>query len=224
MRAQPFLQWLSMNYNPAVAQAVAGAPQFRGGWEGWLQVEIARTFLAQGGNAVCEREMPYPDGNGAYVSYVPATGQAAPGAAGNGAARCDFYLQRNAGILDQTYLELKCSNSLAPQPATDAWARFDNDITKITAVAGVNNLLNCIALLGVWGIIDPNNNANQGGPNGHPLNWYWQGGRSAYIWDTSLVPNPQNPAAVVTTLQAAQQGVQNVLQNNRLLIIAVSPP
>ncbi|HTQ15135.1 MAG TPA: hypothetical protein VMH86_14770 [Rhizomicrobium sp.] len=214
MRSQPFLQWLSQNYNPAVAQAIAGQPVFRGGWEGWLQVEIARTFLANA-NTICEREMRYPDGNGAYISY--AGGVANGGVGAGAAARADFFLQRNAGMLDQTYLELKCSNSLAGNPVQDAWARFDNDIAKITAIAGVNPALNCIALLAYWGQLDPNNAANQGGPNGHPVNWYWGGNRSAYMWDTSINP------VQVTTLQTAQQNQQGVLQANRLLIIAVSP-
>ncbi|MGH6870890.1 MAG: hypothetical protein ACREHE_05220 [Rhizomicrobium sp.] len=224
MRSQAFLQSLAVNYNPANAQFVAGTPAFRGGWEGWLQVEIARTFIAAQVNNVCEREMRYPDGQGTYVSYNPING-AQGGANGAQAARADFFLQRPVaiGVQDQTFLELKCSNALAGNPVQDAWARFDADIAKITAIMGVNNVLNCIALLAYWGILDPNNNANQGGPNGHPLNWYWANNRQSYIWDTSLAINPQNPPAVVTTLQAGQAAVQNVVQIPRLLIIATSP-
>lgn len=171
MRAQPFLNFLAQNYNSTRAANLANNQNIRGGWEAWLQVEIGLTFVNQGGQQICNREVAYPFGY---------------------AARCDFHLHRPGGNnqqQDDTYVELKCINPNALNPVQDAWIRFDNDINKIRQIALINPLVNGIALLATYGqfnaplpqfaaginayVWDPNNNNNvstiatviQGGAN-----------------------------------------------------------
>ncbi len=199
MRAQPLLNFLRQNYNPAVAANLANNPNINGGWEVWLQVEIALAFVNQGGQRVCVREEPYPSGQlpNRWVTYLaPNAGTSANAAQ---AARCDFYLHRPAlpnQQLDDTYVELKCINPNAANPLADAWNRFNADITKIRAIGQVNPLLNGIALLATYGTFTV------------PLPQF-NGGVTAYVWD------PANN--VVTTMAGvALNGA------NRFFIVAVS--
>ncbi len=180
MRAQTFLRFLNDNYDHRRAANLATNTNIRGGWEIWLQVEIAYTFVNIGGSRACAREIPYPSGNNnnRYISYDSRRMQnpARLEQNGNSAARCDFYLSRrlqnDRGIADDTYVELKCINPNTNNPLDDAWNRFYSDINKIQAISGVNNQINGVALLATYGtfailpgdtrnkyVWDPTNNA-----------------------------------------------------------------
>jgi hypothetical protein len=230
MRLQNFMQWLSESYDPSTAIEVAGNPDFRGGWEGWMQVEIARTFLGHP-SRVCEREFPYPDGGAGYpptyLSYNRGNNTAAKGADGRNAARCDFLLQYNneegIGVADQTFIEIKCSNAQARYPEQDAWHRFNADINKISALKGVYGGFSTFALLCVWGTLETDNDTPLGNPDGHTIDWYYAGNRNAYIWDTKSATDQPRRDRGVENLQSAVQRLGHRAQGNRLLIIGVSP-
>lgn len=216
MRAQNFLNTLlaahganAANLNLARAATLAQNANLRGGWEVWLQVEIAQCLMTYQANWACVREAPYPSFNNAlnpYLTYGAGVG-AGVTANANAAARCDFFLRRAVpnAIADDTYLELKVISAAAANPLNDAWGRFAADINKQAALAGLNNTLNCISLLATFGTFNPGDVA---GPN-PSLAWCWAGGRSAYVFD------PTN--AAVTTLQNVSQG-----GGNRLFLVAVS--
>lgn len=81
---------------------------FKGGWEGWFQVELAKYLYDKGGNFEIYREEQY---------Y-------------NTAKRSDFLIRYKGGR-DPTYIELKCIN---PWNESDAQSKvlnqYANDITK----------------------------------------------------------------------------------------------
>lgn len=199
MRAQPFLQFLRANYvNWPTAAALSNNSNIRGGWEGWLQVEIARTFVNLGGGRICEREVQYPSGHDAPNQYIRSNlgvYQAGPAPG----IRCDFYLHHpEGGQQDDTYLELKCIIPIAFHPAAvdDAWFRFRGDITKIRNISDVNNSINGIAVLASFGQFNA------------PLP-HFPFGVNAYVWD------PGNN--VVRTMNNVIQGGPD-----RFFIIAAS--
>jgi len=213
MRAKPFLQYLQAYYNPQTAAFLADTPDIRGGWEVWLQVEIARTFVSLNQNWICERELSYPSGNlfNPYLTYDADDDLAPVGTTSNAryAARCDFFLYRkeSISIADETYIELKCINPSVQYPHRDAWTRFKKDVIKIQALQKANKQLNCIALLATSGVftLDAVGGENPG------LAWFWNQdeGRVAYVWDPT-----QN---AVTTLQnVALDG------SGRFFIVAVA--
>ena len=201
MRAQTFLRFLNDHYDHTRAASLATNTNIRGGWEIWLQVEIAYTFVNLGGSRLCDREIPYPSGNNnnRYISYDSRRmlNQARVEPNGNSAARCDFYLSRrlqnDIGIMDDTYVELKCINPNTNNPLNDAWSRFYSDINKIDAISGVNNQINGVALLATFGTFNvlPEDTTNQ------------------YVWD------PTNNA--VTTMINVNRGNQR-----RFFIVAAS--
>jgi hypothetical protein len=216
MRAQPFLNWLYTNYQPGTAMQVASNPQFRGGWEGWLQVEIARTFI-QNQTQLCAREVCYPDGNGQFISYDAEEDEAHGGVANRrAAARADFFMRRNEGIADDTYIELKTSSFAAGNPMRDAWWRFYEDTLKIAAIQEVNPAVNCFSMLAYWGTLET---TPWGFGNGN-VAWFWQGGRTAYVWDTVPIVNPLNPIPAVPTLEAAFEAAEGYgPQQPRLIFV-----
>lgn len=205
MRAQTLLQFLAQNYRNTAAANLANNQNIRGGWEIWLQVEIALTFVTLGGQGTCEREIAYPSGqqNTPYIAYNPGYNPPA-WAVPNPSARCDFYLHRSNGTAqqDDTYIELKCVNPNAYNiyridPITDAWNRFKQDIAKIQAIGQVNGLINGIALLATF------QQFNQPLPQ-------FPTALTAYIWD------PTNNK--VSTVAEVKQGAPN-----RFFMVAVSP-
>lgn len=200
MRAQPFLQFLQNNYNPAQAANLANNVNVRGGWEVWLQIEIALTFVNQGGNRICDREAPYPSGLGGVNPWIGNNPVPPPPyiPVPNPGIRCDFHLHHPAGVglQDDTYVELKCINPNVANPLIDAWNRFGNDINKIQNVAVINPNLNGIAVLATYGQFNA------------PLPPF-AGGVYAYVWD------PANNA--VTTMNNVTQGGAN-----RFFMVAAS--
>jgi hypothetical protein len=221
MRAQPFLNWLKTNYNPATAAAIAGSTNIRGGWEAWLQIEIARTY-AINESQICDREIAYPDGENLYIGYDRQTGQARGGVANaNHAARADFLMYRRVqdAIQDATFIELKCSTIGTEAGARDAWARFTTDVNKVSAIQGVNRNLNTFALLAYWGTL---REWPQGAYVGSRLDWYWSGGHTAYVWDTVPILNPLDPLPPIPTLEAYWGQIHDYdRQQPRLIFIAL---
>jgi hypothetical protein len=199
MRAQPFLQFLRDNYDPTQAANLAQNVNIRGGWEVWLQIEIALTFVNLGGNRICDREAPYPSGQVAnpWIGNNPAAPPAYIPVANPG-IRCDFHLHHPAGIglQDDTYVELKCINPNAVNPLNDAWQRYNDDIDKIRNIEAINPILPGIAVLATYGQF-----------NG-PLPQFPHG-VNAYVWD------PTNN--VVTTMNNVTQGGAN-----RFFMVAAS--
>jgi hypothetical protein len=107
-----------------VAKVGSFIQNIRGGWEIWLQVETAyqlRGDLAPGANAA--REIQYP-------GILPAQ-------------FCDIQLTPRMGTV--IYMELKVQNA----PADDILTRFQNDITKVRAIAQTltGNVLIAIAYM-----------------------------------------------------------------------------
>jgi len=173
---------------------------FRGGWEVWLQCEIAMAFFNNATSQSFEREVPYPSGNALlpYLSYNNATHAVAEVA--NPSARADFKVERLAGAADTTFLELKCQKST--ETVGQAWSRLEDDVYKIDALAAANNTLNCTALLASWGIFTAEEMRN--------LNWCWTN-RSSYVLDYS-----QNPPLLTSLQNVALDG------NDRQFIIGIS--
>lgn len=192
MRAKEFLTFVSQQkamYDNAIA--ISQLTRFDGGWEGWLQVEIGRALLQNPSNT-CGREIPYTDTNGAFIAYDPGT-QTAQGGILNGrrAARCDFFLRRNSERLnaDATYVELKTNYLAGVDTQKSAWNRFEQDIAKISAVDGINPLLNSMAMIAYWGTLDK----FPGGYRSPRIDWYWSGRLRSYIWDPNgVVVKPQD--------------------------------
>lgn len=200
MRAQPFLQFLQANYDPANAANLANNNNIRGGWEPWFQVEIALTFVNQGGNRICTREDSYPSGQAAphiWIGNNPAPPPAYVAVTAPG-IRCDFHLHRpaGAGLQDDTYVELKCINPNVGNPWADSWNRYGNDIVKLQNILALNNNINAIAVLATFGQFNA------------PLPQF-PVGINAYVWD------PTNNA--VTTMNNVAQGGAN-----RFFIVAAS--
>ncbi|MDQ2104619.1 hypothetical protein [Azospirillum isscasi] len=189
------------------ATVFAQNANIRGGWEVWLQLEIAHGFLTVAGNWTCERERPYPSTNAGNPYLTYAAGGPAWGVTNNinAAARADFYLHRNAGVADDAYIELKCISPTNANPIQDAWNRFQADIVKQQTLRGGNAGLNCISVLATFGTFQA---ADVAGAN-PDLGWFWAGGRTAYVYD---VANNQ-----VSTLQNVAQGGAP-----RLFLVAVS--
>ncbi|QCO14706.1 hypothetical protein D3869_05415 [Azospirillum brasilense] len=193
--------------NGARAAVFGQNANIRGGWEVWLQLEIAHGFLTIGGNWTCDREWPYPSTNAGapfltYAAAGPAWGTTANPVA---AARADFYLRRAAIPADDVYIELKCINPTHATPLQDAWNRFNADVVKQQTLRGGNAGLNYVSLLASFGTFQAGDVA---GPN-PALGWYWGGGRSAYVYD--MVNNQ-----VSTLANVAQGGAP------RLFLVAVS--
>ncbi|WP_454018843.1 hypothetical protein [Azospirillum sp. Marseille-Q6669] len=216
MRCQQLLNTIQAEFNNGNinlqrADVFAQNANIRGGWEVWLQLEIAHGFLNIPGNWTCEREQPYPSTNGgnpflSYTAVGPAWGVSANRRA---AARADFYLCRNAGIADDVYIELKCINQTHANPIHDAWGRFEADIIKQQTLRLGNAGLNYVSMLATFGIFQQ---ADVGGGN-PTLGWFWAGGRTAYVYD---VFNNQVNNQVTTLANVAQGGAP------RLFLVAVS--
>jgi hypothetical protein len=190
MRAQQFLIFLQQNYAGwQRAAGLANNQNIQGGWEAWLQVEIALTVVQANNQLVCQREAPYLTGNldSPFIGYTGGPNPLARAVANqNNAARCDFYLYRPDGvsIQDNTYVELKCINPNSFAPLDDAWNRFRNDITKIKTISNVNQALPGIALLATFGTFNA------------PLPLF-PAGVSAYVWD----PNNNNVSTMADVIQ-----------------------
>lgn len=94
MRSQEFLEWMK-GYNCEKARTISTWAQLRGGWEVWLQVEIASHMATSANFLGFEREIAYP---------------------GVG-DKCDFKItMRGAAQGDVTYVELKCINPNTASP------------------------------------------------------------------------------------------------------------
>jgi hypothetical protein len=202
MRAQQLLGYLKnlpLNKTDEFAHNI----NFSGGWEAWLQAEIGYAVYSADTSSLIRREVRYPDGAGAYLRYGTPPGAAAgaapvatAGAAPANAARCDFYLQRPAGIgggaADETYIELKCINPTVGNPINDGWNRFEDDVVKLGALKGINGTLVGYAILATFGNFTPPDLAAAA-----PLSQYWSGTRSAYVLDT--ISNNVTPLKDVAT-------------------------
>ena len=135
MRSQAFLDRMS-NYNFGKAKAIANWHDLRGGWEVWMQVEIAAHMSTFQGFQRLEREVPYP----------------APPA--QGGERCDFKIVMTERLqTDDTYIELKCINPNTANPLADIDRRFRDDFAKIERLRSAN--YSCFALCAVYGRLGP---------------------------------------------------------------------
>jgi hypothetical protein len=106
MRIQQFFEAMcDYDFSRAAGLAVSG--KIMGGWESWLQVELAMYLVGKLADARIIREMTYPDE----------------------AARCDFYIEYGGGR-DPTYVELKCQLPGRGDTINDALLRFQRDIAK----------------------------------------------------------------------------------------------
>ena len=117
MRSQQFFERLNQFGDFRKATVFASEQVVNGGWEVWMQVEIAYAFsqtLTDVDRFVFEREKTYPDED----------------------KRCDFYMGINgaAGDLDPTYMELKCINPFDLEPSKSAIVRYLVDIKKAVDV------------------------------------------------------------------------------------------
>ncbi|MEG3972255.1 hypothetical protein QUA00_32225 [Microcoleus sp. T2B6] len=203
MRAQQFLENLNKFYNPGRAARLAENNQYiRGGWEVWLQVEIAQAYAINYPGQTCEREAPYPGLQAnQWIAFNKTLSTASAVQNRNQAARSDFFLYRQGMLAaaDETHIELKCINNSNPNinALTDAWNRFYADITKIREIKRINETINAIALLATYGTFSP------------PLPVIPYGG-NAYVWD------PGNNQ--VTVLKEVQQN-----GDQRFFLVAASP-
>lgn len=154
MRIQPFFNYLSnhLSFDLAKNQYFSTSPHFHGGWEVWLQCEIAAALKKDNVPFSLEREKPYSgrgNGNGKLMAYSDRSRTASWTNTANSAARADFFVQTANGR-DPTHFELKCIyGHSGPQ---DGWRRFGNDIAKIEALNKLDPNLNAIAMLGTYGI------------------------------------------------------------------------
>lgn len=220
MRAQPFLQVLSCFYNTSVAEEVSQLSDFRGGWETWLQVEIARTFIKKYNAQLCIRELPYPSAT--KGKYLNSNGQTVTDV--RSAARTDFFMQRPSGFsTDDTYIELKCTNNASDYPVSDAWTRFQSDIGKISTMQKANSSLNCIATLAYHGTLPLTFN-EEGEPTtlgGKSIDWYGESSsRSTYIWYTDRKFSFSNDKSVLSLNTALGEIDSETMQDNTLLMLA----
>lgn len=153
MRTQAFLENLGGHYQANEAQKLASLPGIHGGWEVWLQIEIAKTFIAIDNTVSFYREQPFSNQfniNAPWIAYNNQTKIASYTANRNSASKSDFFMT-HAGGRDNTYLELKCINPNANNPVNDAWSRYRNDIDKITGITRLDQSINGIALLATYG-------------------------------------------------------------------------
>lgn len=89
----------------------AGILQAIGGWEVWLQVELANELITAQEVHKIEREYGYPS---------------------RAQARCDIYVERNIGShCESTYIELKCINYKSANPKKNVIQGFIADIDKM---------------------------------------------------------------------------------------------
>lgn len=184
----------------AITKRLASNTGIEGGWEVWLQVEIALAFVTFEEGRICIREDTYPSGDAEkpFIAYNRGSNTAEFVAKKNSSARCDFHLHRrdNFRPQDDTYVELKCINPNTNHPEKDAMNRFFDDLNKIYAIGSKNQTLNVIALLAIY-----TNTLEV--PN---LNRIF----SAKIWDSKT--------NLVSTLSEVARDPEN-----RLLILSGSP-
>ena len=203
MRTQQILTVLQndLNLDLAKTEHFETNANFRGGWEVWMQCEMAMAFFNNATSQSFEREYPYPSGDIElpYLKYDPDFEPAA-WAVANQSARADFKIERIQGMADTTFLELKCLKST--ENTSDAWDRFRSDVTKMSALHEANNELNCVALLATWGTFSAEDLES--------LSWCWAGDLTARVLDYS-----QNPPLQTTLQNVAQDG------NNRQFIVGV---
>ena len=154
MRTQAFLENLGARYNANEAQRLSSLPGIHGGWEVWLQIEIAKTFMNIDSTVSFYREYPYSNqahANAPWISYNRATKRASYTSSRKSASKCDFFMVHSGGR-DQTYLELKCINpNKVSGPNADAWKRYNDDMDKIVGVTNLDPNINGIALLATYG-------------------------------------------------------------------------
>ncbi|TWA71298.1 hypothetical protein FBZ82_103272 [Azospirillum brasilense] len=188
MRCQQFLETIKKCFDKGLIdyakfEEFSTSKAITGGWEVWLQLEIAYGFLKistdEGYGFTCVREEVYPyTAMGQYINRAGVTLDR------RSAACSDFFL-RKTGLLygDDTYVELKCINQSHVDPLGNAWRRFDNDIQKQTDLFRHNPNLNCISVLVARGHFPENAVRGE-----HPaLARYWENGkRVAYIYDLEL--------------------------------------
>ena len=130
MRSQEFLDIMG-SYDFDKARKIASWGNLHGGWEVWMQIEIARHLTEKSDIQIIEREVPYPR---------------------HGRDRCDFKISKAYPYQnDNTYIELKCMNPGIANPIADAKQRFENDIHKIERLYSID--YSCFALLAVYGVI-----------------------------------------------------------------------
>lgn len=125
MRIEQFLEYVKQ-YDIQNLQDIICDKRLRGGWEVWLQVELAKHLLGieELNNIQIEREVKYPSNLG----------------------RCDLFISYNEGY-DQTYIELKCQNVSAYNPVKDVFGRFQNDIAKQKSLSNTNIAGFCLAVV-----------------------------------------------------------------------------
>ncbi len=153
MRTQTFLEILGANYIVAEAQKLSSIPGINGGWEVWLQVEIAKTFVALDNTWSFNREQPYQNplnGPAPWIAYNRQTKIASYSRNRNSASKSDFSML-HAGNRDLTYLELKCINPNTNSASNDAWNRYRDDLNKIIGITKLDQSINGIALLATYG-------------------------------------------------------------------------
>jgi hypothetical protein len=190
MRLQPFLETLrskkdltqrsNLDLDLQKTEYFMNTPNFRHGWEVWLQCEIGFAFNGVNFNNVLLREVPYPSSNNInrFLAYNDTRDPPAwEVARQNEAARADFQIRRTQGPADTTFLELKCR--LQQENHRQTWTRLENDVQKIRALCALNNTLNCIALLATFGTFTQQDIQY--------LNWFYTGGRNARVLDYSQV-------------------------------------
>jgi len=149
MRTQPFFNYLSSHlaFDLAKINYFATNVGFAGGWEGWLQCEIAAALRTDVPFRI-EREKRY-ESKGRMMQYDSKTSTAAFTNDARNAARADFFIETTSGH-DQTHFELKCIYAYGG-PA-DAWKRFGDDVKKIQTLSKLDSTLNAIAILGTFGV------------------------------------------------------------------------
>ncbi|WP_149164248.1 hypothetical protein [Azospirillum brasilense] len=207
MRCQEFLNNIKTCFERGFIdyskfREIAAGESISGGWEVWLQLEIAYGFLKiaseRGYASKCSREEAYPsqdikkikkeidgkmneetDEANEIKPYISTTG---PVRDKNSAARADFLLKWNMGIFvtDDTYVELKCINQSHNNPVRHAWKRFEDDIIKQTDLLRFNSTLNCISVLVSCGSFTEEEVRGDEAE----LRWLWEAGkRDAYVYD-----------------------------------------
>lgn len=125
MRIEQFLEYVKQ-YDIQYLQDIICDKRLRGGWEVWLQVELAKHLLGieELNNIQIEREVTYP----------------------SNLRRCDLFISYNGGR-DETYIELKCQNVSAYNPVKDVFGRFQNDIAKQKSLSNTNIAGFCLAVV-----------------------------------------------------------------------------
>lgn len=129
MRGRTFLELVSQYPRLADMRELASQKVVEGGWEVWLQVELARHIKrCREGNHLFVREQRYPQ-----IQRMPRNQEEQELLAGTN-KYCDFYAaidRGRAGLYDETYIELKCINPCDPNPCASALRRFGDDINKV---------------------------------------------------------------------------------------------